>query len=157
MPMVEILDGPPEWAGAVYESPEDMVGDEIGKTHPRWVGTPVWVGLGALYAYRKVEVVGDRHRYRYQEPYGARPLRLYGGVEDLTGWDVLVVQQELHSDDRRKLWGSPVQVYAAPPVTPRPDPARPPEGRAGRSCAMACCAVPARRGPARCSRSGWPS
>jgi hypothetical protein len=129
MPMVEILDGPPEWAGAVYESPEDMVGDEIGKTHPRWVGTPVWVGLGALYAYRKVEVVGDRHRYRYQGPYGARPRRLYGGVEDLTGWDVLVVQQELHSDDRRKLWGSPVQVYAAPPVTPRPDPARPPEGQ----------------------------
>jgi hypothetical protein len=66
--MVEILDGPPEWAGAVYESPEDMVADEIGKTHPRWVGTPVWVGGGALYAYRKVEVVGDRHRYRYLGP-----------------------------------------------------------------------------------------
>jgi len=127
MPMVEILDGPPEWAGAVYESPEDMVADKIGKTHPRWVGTPVWVGGGVLYAYRKVEVVGDRHRYRYIGPWGARPRRLYDGVEDLTGWDVLVVQQELHSEDRRKLWGSPVQVYAAPPGTPRPDPARPPE------------------------------
>jgi hypothetical protein len=30
MPMVEILDGPPEWAGAVFESPEDMVASEIG-------------------------------------------------------------------------------------------------------------------------------
>jgi hypothetical protein len=127
MPMVEILDGPPEWAGVVYESPEDMVADEIGKTHPRWVGTPVWVGGGALYAYRKVEVAGDRHRYRYQGPWGARRRRLYHGVEDLTGWDVLVVQQELHSDDRRKLWGSPVRVFAAPPGTPRPDPVRAPE------------------------------
>jgi hypothetical protein len=45
-----------------------MVADEIGKTHPRWVGTPVWVGLGALYAYQKVEVAGDRHRYRYVGP-----------------------------------------------------------------------------------------
>ena len=36
--MVEILDGPPppEWAGVVYESPEDMVTDEIGLIHPRW-------------------------------------------------------------------------------------------------------------------------
>ena len=58
---------------------------------------------------------------------GTRPRRLYHGVEDLTGWDVLVVQQELHSDDRRKLWGSPVRVYAAPPGIPRPDPARGPE------------------------------
>jgi hypothetical protein len=48
-------------------------------------------------------------------------------VEDLTGWDVLVVQKELHSEDRRKLWGSPVRVYAAPPGTPRPDPDRAPE------------------------------
>jgi hypothetical protein len=127
MPLVEILDGPPEWAGVVYESPEDMVADEIGKTHPRWVGTPVWVGLGALYAYQKVEVAGDRHRYRYGGPWGARPHRLYDGMEDLTGWDVLVVQKELHSEDRRKLWGSPVRVYAAPPGTPRPDPARAPE------------------------------
>jgi hypothetical protein len=127
MPTVEILDGPPEWAGAVYESPEDMVADEIGKPHPRWVGTPVWVGWGVLYAYRKVEVAGDRHRYRYQGPWGARPRRLSDGLEDLTGWDVLVVQQELHSDDRRKLWGSPVRVYAAPPGTPRPDSARAPE------------------------------
>jgi hypothetical protein len=127
MPMVEILDGPPEWAGVVYETDEDMVADEIGMTHPRWVGTPVWVGGGALYAYRKVEVVDDRHRYRYQGPWGARPCRLYDGVEDLTGWDVLVVQQELHSEDRRKLWGSPIRVYAAPPGTPRPDPARSPE------------------------------
>jgi hypothetical protein len=129
MPLVEILDGPPEWAGVVYESPEDMVADEIGLIHPRWRGTPVWVGWGALYAYRKVEVVGDRHRYRYRYlgPFGARPRRLYDGVEDLTGWDVLVVQKELQSEDRRKLWGSPVRVYAAPPGTPRPDPARAPE------------------------------
>jgi hypothetical protein len=48
-------------------------------------------------------------------------------MEDLTGWDVLVVQKELESEDRRKLWGSPVRVYAAPPGTPRPDPARSPE------------------------------
>jgi hypothetical protein len=40
---------------------------------------------------------------------------------------VLVAQKELHSDDPRKLWGSPVRVYAAPPGIPRPDPARPPE------------------------------
>jgi hypothetical protein len=33
-------------------------------------------------------------------------------------WNVLVVQKELNSDDRRKLWGSPVRVYAAPPGTP---------------------------------------
>jgi hypothetical protein len=63
---------------------------------------------------------------------GTRPRRLYHGhgVEDLTGWDVLVVQmvqKELHSDDRRKLWGSPVRVYAAPPGTPRPGPDRAPE------------------------------
>jgi hypothetical protein len=127
MPLVEILDGPPEWAGVVYESPEDMVADEIGLIHPCWRGTPLWAGWGALYAYRKVEVVGDRHRYRYVGPYGARPRRLYDGVEDLTGWDVLVVQKELHSEDRRKLWGSPARVYAAPPGTPRPDPARAPE------------------------------
>jgi hypothetical protein len=127
MPLVEILDGPPEWAGVAYETDEDMVADEIGLTHPRWRGTPVRVGWGALYAYRKVEVAGDRHRYRYQGPYGARPHRRHDGVEDLTGWDVLVVQKELDSDDRRKLWGSPVRVYAAPPGTPRPDPARPPE------------------------------
>ena len=129
MPTVEVLDGPVEWAGAVFESPEDMVADEIGLTHPRWRGTPVWVGSGALYAYRKVEVAGDRHRYRYQGPWGARRHRRHEGVEDLTGWDVLVVQQELHSEDRRKLWGSPVRVYAAPPGTPRPDPAQPPEAQ----------------------------
>ena len=130
MLLVELLDGPPEWARAVFESPEDMVADEIGLTHPRWRGTPVWVGGGALYAYRKVEVAGDRHRYRYLGPWGSwhwSRRRLYDGVEDLTGWDVLVVQKELHSDDRRKLWGSPVRVYAAPPGTPRPDPARAPE------------------------------
>jgi hypothetical protein len=104
-----------------------MVAEEIGMTHPRWIGTTVWVGGGALYAYRKVEVVGDRHRYRYLGPGGARPRRLHDGVEDLTGWDVLVVQKELGSEDRRKLWGSPIRVYAAPPGTPRPDPGRPPE------------------------------
>jgi hypothetical protein len=32
--MVEILDGPPEWAGAVFESPEDMVASEIGGGQP---------------------------------------------------------------------------------------------------------------------------
>jgi hypothetical protein len=52
-------------------------------------GTPLWVGGGALYAYRKLEVVGGRHRPRYQGPWGARPRRLDDGVEDLTGWDVL--------------------------------------------------------------------
>jgi hypothetical protein len=35
--------------------------------------------------------------------------------------------KELESEDRRKLWGSPVRVYAAPPGTPRPHPARLPE------------------------------
>jgi hypothetical protein len=98
-------------------------------THPRWIGTPVGIRWWGLYAYRKVEVVGDRHRYRYHGPWGARPLRLHDGVEDLTGWDVLVVQQELGSADRRKLWGSPIRVYAAPPGVPRPDPARPPEAQ----------------------------
>ena len=130
--MVEIVDGPPEWAGVVYETDEDMVADEIGLTHPRWRGTPVWVGGGALYAYRKVEVVGDRHRYRYLGPWGVwhwSRRRRHDGVDDLTGWDVLVVQKELRSEDRRKLWGSPVQIYAAPPGTPRPDPARPPEAQ----------------------------
>ena len=37
------------------------------------------------------------------------------------------MQKELHSDDRRKLWGGPVRVYAAPPGMPRPDSARAPE------------------------------
>jgi hypothetical protein len=129
MAWAEILDGPPEWAGTQFESPEVDLADEIGLTHPRWRGTPVGVGPRALYAYRKVEVAGDRHRYRYVGPFGlgTRPRRLYHGVEDLTGWDVLVMQKELHSDDRRKLWGSPVRVYAAPPGTPRPGPDRAPE------------------------------
>jgi hypothetical protein len=126
MPLVEILDGPPEWAGVAYETDEDMVASEIGLSHPRWRGTPVRVRWGALYAYKKVEVVGDRHRYRYQGPWPQWRRRL-GMGEDLTGWDVLVVQQELDSDDPRKLWGSPVRVFAAPPGTPRPDPARLPE------------------------------
>ena len=125
--MVEILDGPPEWAGTRFEGPEEDMAEEIGLSHPRWRGTPVRVAGGALYAYRKVEVVGDRHRYRYQGPWGARPRRVHDGMEDLTGWDVLVVQKELGSADRRKLWGSPVRVYAAPPGIPRPDPARSPE------------------------------
>jgi hypothetical protein len=129
MPVVEILDGPPEWAGVSYETDEDMVADEIGMSHPGWRGTPVGIGWSALYAYRKVEVVGDRHRYRYTGPWGARPRRLYDGVEDLTGWDVLVVQKELGSRDRRKLWGSPIRVFAAPPGTPRPDTGRPPESQ----------------------------
>jgi hypothetical protein len=129
MPTVEILDGPQEWAGAVFESPQDMVADEIGLIHPRWRGTPVGIGWAALYGYRKVEVARDRHRYRYTGPWGARPRHLYDGVEDLTGWDILVVQKELHSEDRRKLWGSPVRVYAAPPGTPRPDPHCAPEAQ----------------------------
>jgi len=126
MPWVEILDGPPEWAGTAYETDEDMVADELWLSHPRWRGTPVRVRWGALYAYRKVEVAGDRHRYRYRGPWPQWRHRHDLG-EDLTGWDVLVVQKELESDDPRKLWGSPVRVYAAPPGVPRPDPARPPE------------------------------
>jgi hypothetical protein len=126
MPLVELLDGPLEWAGAEFESPEDMVAEEIGLTHPRWRGTPLG-SQRTLYAYRKVETVGDRHRYRYQGPYGARRHRHRRGVEDLTGWDVLVLQGELESDDRRRFWGSPVRVYAAPPGTARPDSARAPE------------------------------
>ena len=127
MPTVEILDGPPEWAGTVHESPAQDNTSLIGLSHPRWRGTPL-ASQRALYAYGKVEVVGDRHRYRYLGPWAAvtRAARRSPG-EDLTGWDVLVVQQELESDDPRKLWGSPIQVYVAPPGTPRPDPARPPE------------------------------
>jgi hypothetical protein len=127
MALVEILDGPPEWAGTVYESPEVDNTSVIGLTHPRWHGTPL-ASQRALYAYRKVEVVGDRHRYRYLGPYVAvtgRSRRPRG--EDLSGWDVLVVQKELESDDPRKLWGSAIRVYTAPPGTPRPDPARSPE------------------------------
>jgi hypothetical protein len=117
MPTVEILDGPEEWAGAVFES-ED-VDAEFGLPHPRWRGTPL---SRELYAYRKVETIGDRHRYRYDGPWGFWRHR----GEDLTGWDVLVVQEELESDDPRMLWGSSARVYAAPPGTARPDPARPP-------------------------------
>ena len=42
-------------------------------------------------------------------------------MEDLSGWDALVVQ-ELESGNRRKLWGSPVRVYAArqPPARSGP-------------------------------------
>jgi hypothetical protein len=126
MPLVEILDGPPEWAGVVFETDDDDA--EFGLPHPRWVRTPVDQPRAALYAYRKVEVIGDRHRYRYLGPWP--PHRGYRDPRpgpDLTGWDVLVVQRELYSDDRRKLWGSPIRVYAAPPGVPRPDPARPPE------------------------------
>jgi hypothetical protein len=54
----------------------------------------------------------------------APPSRPWRGPDRL---DVLVVQKELHSDDPRRLWGSPVRVYAAPPGIPRPDPGRPPE------------------------------
>ena len=47
MPLVEILDRPPEWAGAVYEEAEDMVASEIGLTDraggvSRWVATGRW-------------------------------------------------------------------------------------------------------------------
>ena len=157
MPLVEILDGPPEWAGTVYETDEDMVAKEIGLIHPRWRGTPVGIGWSALYAYRKVEVVGERHRYRYQGPWGARRHRWHDGVEDLSGWDVLVVQKELGSDDRRKLWGSPIRVYAAPPGTPARTLAGRPRSRAGRSCATACCAAPGRRVRAPSSSSSWPT
>jgi hypothetical protein len=126
MPFVEILDGPPEWAGMVFATDDDDA--EFGLPHPRWVRTPVDVRRAALYAYRRVEVVGDRHRYRYLGPWPPhRGRREHRPGPDLTGWDVLVVQKELYSDDRRKLWGSPIRVYAAPPGIPRPDPARPPE------------------------------
>ena len=127
--MVEIVDGPPEWAGTQFESPEQDMAEEIGMSHPGWRGTPVGIRWSALYDYRKVQVVGDRHCYCYVGPSGARPRRLRHGVEDLTGWDVLVVQKELGSDDRRMLWGSPIRVFAAPPGIPRPDPARPPEAQ----------------------------
>ena len=66
--MVEILDGPPEWSGTQFESPEEDMAEEIGMSHPGWRGTPVGIRWSALYAYRKVEVVGDRHRYRYVGP-----------------------------------------------------------------------------------------
>ena len=160
MAWAEILDGPPEWAGTQFESPEVDLADEIGLTHPRWRGTPVWVGPGALYAYRKVEVAGDRHRYRYVGPFGmgTRPRRLYHGVEDLTGWDVLVVQKELGSDDRRMLWGSPVRVYTAPPGTPRPDPDRAPEEQGWQELTRGgMLRRPRRRAPASSFRSGWPA
>ena len=44
--MVEILDGPPEWAGVAYETDEDMVASEIGLSHPSWRGTPVRGAVG---------------------------------------------------------------------------------------------------------------
>jgi hypothetical protein len=130
MALVEILDGPPEWAGTVYESSEDDNPSEIGKTHPRWHGTPL-ANQRALYAYRKVEVVGDRHRYGYLGPYAAVTRRSRG--EDLSGWDVLVVQKELESGDPRKLWGSSVRMYTAPPGTRGPILPDRPRSRAGRS------------------------
>ena len=69
---------------------------------------PVGISWSALYAYRKVEVVGDRHRHRYLGPWGSwHWSQRHGGLEDLTGWDVLVVQKELGSGDRRKLRDSP--------------------------------------------------
>jgi len=43
MPVAEILDGPPEWAGTQFESPEEDMAEEIGLIYPRWRGTPVWV------------------------------------------------------------------------------------------------------------------
>jgi hypothetical protein len=125
MPTIEILDGPPEWSGAVLPASEDMFtsphmdASTIGLSHPRWGNTPL--ALRTLYSYRRVETIGDRHRYRYQGPYGP------GESGELAGWDVVVVQQELESDDPLKQWGSPVRVYAAPPGTARPDPTRPPE------------------------------
>jgi hypothetical protein len=133
MALVEILDGPPEWAGTVYESPEEDNASVIGLTHPRWHGSPLASQRG-LYAYRKVEVAGDRHRYRYLGPYDAvtRRARRPAG-EDLSGWDVLVVQKELESGDPRKLWGSSVRMYTAPPGTRGPILPDRPRSRAGRS------------------------
>jgi hypothetical protein len=72
MAWAEILDGPPECAGMQFESPEVDLASEIGLTHPRWRGTPR-ASYRALYTYRKVEVAGDRHRYRYAGAFGARP------------------------------------------------------------------------------------
>jgi hypothetical protein len=150
MPWIEILDGPPEWAGVVFESDDDA---EFGLPHPRWVDTPVGARRGALYAYRKVEVVGDRHRYRYLGPWplGGR----HGPGPDLTGWDVLVVQPELESTDRRTRWWSPVRVYAAPPGVPRPDPARPPEEQSWQELTALAAAHPDVRGDA--SVAAWSS
>lgn len=37
--MVEILDGPPEWAGTQFEGPEEDMAEEIGMSHPGWRGT----------------------------------------------------------------------------------------------------------------------
>ena len=48
MPFAEILDGPPEWAGTQFESPEEDMAEEIGLIHPRWRGTPVWVSWSAV-------------------------------------------------------------------------------------------------------------
>jgi hypothetical protein len=122
MPTIEILDGPPEWSGAVLPAPDGRARSPMGLCHPRWVGTPL---ARALYEYRWVQTVGDRHRYRYHGPWG-RGYEPEEG-EPLAGWDVVVVQEEPESGDPRKLWGSPVRVYAAPPGTIRPDPARSPE------------------------------
>ena len=58
--MVEILDGPPEWAGVAFETDDDMVAEEIGLSHPRWRGTPVLVGGAA----RPAPTRPDRPRRR---------------------------------------------------------------------------------------------
>jgi hypothetical protein len=65
-------------AGTQFERPEEDMAEEIGMSHPRWVGTR-WGLEGALYGYRRVEVVGDRHRSRYQDP-GRSARRLYDGL-----------------------------------------------------------------------------
>jgi hypothetical protein len=48
MPLVELLDGPLEWAGMAFETDDDMTGARIGLSHPRWRGTPVGPRQGAL-------------------------------------------------------------------------------------------------------------
>ena len=76
----------------------------------------------------------------------------------MTGWDVLVVQKELESDNRRKLWGSPVRVYAAPPGTPRPDAARAPEEQGWQELtAGGMLRCPRAPGTGPFTRSGWPT
>ena len=45
MPFAEILDGPPEWAGTQFESPEEDMAEEIGLIHPAGDGPRYgWAG-----------------------------------------------------------------------------------------------------------------
>jgi hypothetical protein len=125
MPTVEILDGPQEWAGAVFES-ED-VDAEFGLPHPRWKGTPL--ASRGLYAYRKVETIGDRHRYRYQGPWGPGGITARTSPAGTCWW-------------RRRSWSPTIRASCGaarsgcmPPRQALPDRTRPdhPTSRAGMS------------------------